>query len=485
MGKAVAARGGKRAPIPELSHDEAMAQLVDYHVGRLSPAMNAAIEAHIKSCPICQRRGLRQAVNEKRTIQRRIRRVRPTRRLFSKRGRGFLLFLTVLLLTQVVVIQFFRGAIPLPGFLHSIPQVPVTQPTVTSTPTPTPTTLASSASFASASSDTAAMALSPDGKTLATASGHGGVPIITLWDVATRKQSDTIPWPGGATPGIISWSRDGKQLAAADGAVISAWALPSHSPLWTLNLPQSAAMRVYDVQAGTVTQRPDPAAAFANGTFLQWGANGQVVSAPSGAAGPTGVIAPGAPLIGLWQVSGSHIFLNAKGAVAVGVASTDTVHHTALLGWSPDGHYMLWGLVTQPVAVAIAPTAAGATPTTPASSSAPTQTARSTTTPTVPGVPPPDAVVANLAANLGQQGHGDVLVWFSPDGKMLAVCDNTSSSGMLQVYNIALARALSVVPSGCAGLSLTSFAWEPSSAAFLLAPAGKPIAVYRISVAAS
>lgn len=473
----MAGRRGKRTTIPELSHDEAMTQLLDYHVGRLSREMNAAVEAHIKICPICQRRGLRQAANEKRTIQRRIRHVRPTRRLLSRRGRGFLLFLTVLLVTQLIVIEFLRGAIPLPGFLRGIPRVTISQSTSTSTPTPA--TLASSSTFDPASSGTTAMALSPDGKMLATVLNHGS-PAILLWNVSTGKQTDSIPWPDNTPPGILAWSRDGKQIAAADGSVISAWVLPSHNPSWTLNLPLGTAMRVYDVQAGEVTQRPDPAAAFANGTFLQWAANGQLVSAPAGAAGSTGVVAPGSPLVGLWQVSGSHIFLTAKGAVAVGVAQADAAHHSALLNWSPDGRYLLWGITTQPVAVA-------ATSTTSATATSATQAVAPTATvSTIAGVPPPDAVVANLAANLGQAEHGDTLIWFSPDGKTLAECDTSSSSNVLQIYDISTARAISIVPSGCKNFSsLAGFAWEPSSTAFLLALPGKPIAVFHLSPAAS
>lgn len=455
-----------------------MAQLVDYHVGRLSREMNAAVEAHIKICPICQRRGLRQAANEKRTIQRRIQHVRPTRRLLSKRGRGFLLFLTVLLITQVIVIEFLRGSIPLPSFLRSIPRVTISRTTAASTPTPPPTTLDSSSTFAATSSDTVAMALSPDGKTLATAPGHG-TPAILLWSVSTGKQIDSIPWPDTTPPGVLTWSHDGKQIAAANGSVISAWALPSHNPLWTLNLPTSAAMRVYDVHAGVVTQRPDPAAAFANGTLLQWGANGMVVSAPAGAAGSTGVVAPGAPLVGLWQVSGSHIYINAKSVVSVGIAPTDTAHHTALLSWSPDGRYILWGVAVQPVAIAATNSAS-------VTASPATQIAKPTaTSSTTAGVPPPDAVVANLAANLAQTGHGDILVWFSPDGKSLAECDTSMSSSALLIYDISSARAVSVVPSGCTGMSLAGFAWEASSGAFLLAPPGKPIAVYHVTSAAS
>ncbi|HEX8034873.1 MAG TPA: WD40 repeat domain-containing protein, partial [Ktedonobacterales bacterium] len=339
--------------------------------------------------------------------------------------------------------------------------------------------LASTSAFASPSTDTAAMALSPDGKTLATVPSHGS-PAIVLWNASTGKQIDSIPWTNNATPGILSWSRDGKHLAAADGSVISVWELPSHDPLWTLNLPSSAAMRVYDVQAGTVTQRPDPAAAFANGTFLQWGANGQVVSAPVGAAGSTGIVSPGAPLVGLWQVSGSHLFLAAEGVVALGVAPSDATHHSALLSWSPDGRYILWGIATQPVAIAASNTGS-ATATSGRQVVTPTTNAS-----TVAGVPPPDAIVATLASNLGQAGHGDVLLWFSPDGKTLAACDSSSASDALQVFDISSARAIAIVPSGCKGVSsLSAFAWEPSSTAFLLALPGKPVATYRVSPAAS
>jgi WD40 repeat protein len=239
------------------------------------------------------------------------------------------------------------------------------------------------------------------------------------------------------------------------------------------------AMRVYDAQAGVVTQRPDPAAAFANGTLLQWGANGLVVSAPAGAAGSTGVVAPGAPLVGLWQVSGSHIFLNAKNVVSVGIAPTDAARHTALLSWSPDGRYILWGVTVQLVAIAAANSAS-------ATASPATQTAKPTaTSSTIAGVPPPDAVVANLAANLAQTGHGNVLIWFSPDGKSLAACDTSSSSSALLLYDISSARAVAAVPSGCTGLSLAGFAWDASSGRFLLALPGKPIAVYHVSSAAS
>jgi WD40 repeat protein len=59
---------------------------------------------------------------------------------------------------------------------------------------------------------------SPDGKTLASASGNG---TVKLWAVATGKEQATFK---GHTHGVssVSWSPDGKTLASADfeGAVM-------------------------------------------------------------------------------------------------------------------------------------------------------------------------------------------------------------------------------------------------------------------------
>ncbi len=90
-----------------ITHDRVVELLVDYHLGRLDPALNRAIEVHVAHCPLCQIQGLSHTGTEKRVIQRRIRKAKPTRRrLISKRGVIIVVvLLIVLILMQVVVFE--------------------------------------------------------------------------------------------------------------------------------------------------------------------------------------------------------------------------------------------------------------------------------------------------------------------------------------------------------------------------------------------
>jgi hypothetical protein len=81
--------------------------LVDYHLGRLDPALNRAIEQHVARCPLCQMQGLAHTGTEKRVIQRRIRKVKPARRQLSRRGRVLIALLVVVVLAQIVVYELF------------------------------------------------------------------------------------------------------------------------------------------------------------------------------------------------------------------------------------------------------------------------------------------------------------------------------------------------------------------------------------------
>jgi hypothetical protein len=102
-----------RRPIPRLSHDEAVGHLLEYTFGRLSPRMNAAVEAHVRGCVICQRQGLSHAATEKRVMDRRLRRIKPGRsRGLSRRARALILVLVVIIVLQLLVIEGLRGALP-------------------------------------------------------------------------------------------------------------------------------------------------------------------------------------------------------------------------------------------------------------------------------------------------------------------------------------------------------------------------------------
>lgn len=431
--------------------------LVDYHFGRLSPEMNAAVEAHVRDCAVCQRQGLAHAPTEKRQIMRRLRRVKPARALVSRRGRTVLLLLIVLLIVQLVVFEIItQGALFslfTGGHAPAGPAAPtaVTSPAATSAPA----ALASSLTFDPASTGALALAVSPDGKTAASAGPSNGAPTIQLWSVSTGKLIGTLDWPGDAVPGTLAWSADSSQLAAADGGIVVAWTVATKELLWNLQLPAAPAVRVYDVQAGGVIDRPDPATTFANGAARVFGADGKLAPAPA-AAGIPGVRQSTAA--GLWQAAGSHIFAPTKGSAAVGISADDAAHRLSLLTWSHDARFLLWATVSQPVAVSADATHGG----------------------------PPNALAKQLAANVASASasSGDGLAWFSPDGRAMVVCDRTVSPAPLRVYDIASARVLATLAGGCDQLTVASLAWLPGTTGFALAAPGKPVALYQLAPAA-
>jgi hypothetical protein len=108
--------------------------LVDFELGRLSARRSTAVEQHIRSCETCKRQGLGHAVTEQRRIVRKLDRVRPAKRLFSTRMRGFILVLALVLLFQLVVFEFLQ-----PG--SALHQLLDTSPTTTPSPGQTPTAL--------------------------------------------------------------------------------------------------------------------------------------------------------------------------------------------------------------------------------------------------------------------------------------------------------------------------------------------------------
>ena len=434
-----------------------MDRLVDYHFGRLSPEMNAAVETHVRDCAVCQRQGLVHAPTEKRQIMRRLRRVKPARALVSRRGRTVLLLLIVLLIVQLVVFEIvtqgalfslFSGRASHPG--ASAATAAATAPAAT----PTPAALASSLTFAAASTGTIALAVSPDGKIAASAGPSNSGRAIQLWSVSTGKLVGTLDWPGDAVPGTLAWSADSSRLAAADGGIVVAWTVATGESLWNLQLPVAPAVRVYDVQAGGVIDRPDPAATFANGAARVFGTDGKLIPAPA-TAGIPGVGQSAA--VGLWQASGSHVFASAKGSAAIGISADDAAHRLSLLNWSRDDRFLLWATVSQPVAVSADATHGG----------------------------PPNALAARLATAVASAGasSADGLAWFSPDGRDMVICDRTAAAAPLRVYDIASLRVLATLAGGCDELTTASLAWLPGATSFALAAPGKPIALYPLAPA--
>jgi WD40 repeat protein len=450
----VSRRQATRKAVPKLSHEEAVGHLVEYEFGRLSPMMNAAVEAHVRSCPICQRQGLDHAATEKRQIEKRIRHLKPVRRRMSKRGRFLIVLLLLLVIGQLAIIKISQG-----GLLGK--NVGAASPTgTTTTPTPTPRALTSTVSLAQSLGGS--VAFSPDGKSVAGIAQQQSVLTVAVWDATTGKLSSTFAWGGTATPGALAWSPDGTLLAAADGSSIGVWSVSTQQQLWNYPLPAAGNMRIYDGQSGNVTQKLDPTNTFANGGLIAWNTSGQPPTTAIAGKQPV-VTPPGGSQVGLWESSGSHLFIGAsKGSVTVGESPADVTAHQALLNWSPDSRYLLWATATEPVRV---PSGAAATPG------------------AAGGLIPPDPIVSSVVGELAQASKGDALEWFSPDGKLLAQCDRSGAGATaLQIWNHATGQPVLAVAGVCAQLSAGSLSWAPNGGLFAVAAPNTPVALYSAAL---
>ncbi|MGH2487455.1 MAG: WD40 repeat domain-containing protein, partial [Ktedonobacterales bacterium] len=421
--------------------------LVEYEFGRLSPMMNAAVEAHVRSCPICQRQGLDHAATEKRQIEKRIRHLKPARHRMSRRGRILIVLLLLLVLGQLAIIKISQG-----GLLGK--SLGAASPTSsTNSATPTPRALTSGVSLARSSGGS--VAFSPDGKSVAGIAQQQSILTVAVWDATTGKLSSTFPWGGTATPGALAWSPDGTLLAAVDGTNIGVWSVSTTQQLWIDNLPTPPAgnMRIYDAQSGNANLSPDPTTTFANGGLIAWNKSGQPPATAVVGKQPV-VTAPGGGQISLWETSGSRLYTGgSKGSVMVGAS---------LLNWSPDSRFLLWAAAAEPVSVPSG--AAAISSATPGAAS---------------GLTPPDAIVSSVVGELAQAGKGDALEWFSPDGKLLAQCDRTGAgASALQIWNLTTGQPVLAVAGVCARLALGSLSWSPSGGFFAVAVPGSPVAVY-------
>ncbi len=431
---------------PRLSHEQAADLLVEYHFGRLSPKMNAAVEAHVKTCRICQRQGLEHAATERREVLRV--RVKPTQQFVSRKTRVIFVLLLLAIGFQLAIFGLLRSDSPLVAFLHQ--KSPEATPTSLASPTPTVATIRKLSAFDS-STTTAAMALSPNGKSLAGGPISGTANTVVLWDTATGKQIATLPWTGTAAPGSLAWSPDGKRLAAVDGSTIGAWDVASHTLLWTFILPTDQAVRVYDASTGSLFSRPDAGAAFAQNTALQWTDNGQLQSVPASALGATGVAASGGADVSLWQAVGFHLFA-ANGGVSVGFSQSDRDQHRALLTWSPDGHYVLWTNIARAVASSNAAS----------------------------GLTPPNPIITAIVGELSANGQGDAFAWSNADGSQVATCIRAEPDAPLNVYDVASGRVVASLPGVCDHLSNASLIWSSDGAMLFLAASGAPVTPYAL-----
>ena len=441
--------GRRRAAIPRLRHEQVAESFVDYHFGRLSPEMNIAIERHVKSCARCKREGLTNAANERKLAGRRLRGVRGGKPLIGRRGRNWIMLLLLILVMQVVIFQIANGqATSLVSLLSHSNNAQV------GAPSSSPVTLTPSNVLPLNTGNASAIALAPNDTSLAVAGGDGQ-PNVAIWDITTDKPLKTLKWSDATPPTSIAWTADGAQLAAADGAQITIWNAASGAVVWQFTVPAAPAMRVYDVTQQVIIGRPDPATAFASGP-LAWGADGSLIAAPAGALGDVGATTPQAPIVALWASAGTHIFAGSDGTAMVGSSPSDVSHGMTLFNWSPDGRYLLWGALAQPIAIGAHPSAKASVP--------------------------PDSVIASLASTVAGAGaKGSVLVWIAPVGKLVAVCDQTSAAAQLQIVSISTGAVKYTAPGSCASMMAHSMAWASTGKTFYVVPAKGPVAIFTLS----
>lgn len=440
--------GRGRGAIPRLRHEQVAESYVDYHFGRLSPEMNTAIERHIKSCARCKREGLTNAASQRKQAGRRLRGVRGGKPLVGRRGRMWIMLVLLVALTQVVIYQIANGHT---ASLSSL----LTRPNSAdvSLPASKPVTLTASNSLPLNTSGATAIAVALGDKRLAVAGGNGEHNVV-IWDIAGEKAVKALTWPGSDSPTSLSWSADGSRLAAADGAQIVIWGMPGGSTLWQFTVPAAPAMRVYDVDQQVIIGHPNPASAFTSGA-LAWGADGALTAAPAGALGDVGATTPDAPVVALWSSAGTHIFAGDGGTALVGSSPSDVGQGVTLLSWSPDGRFLLWGALTQPIAVGAQPTAKDSLP--------------------------PDGVIAQLAARVAAAGaHAGAVAWFSPVGKLVAVCDQTASSAHIEFVTVSTGQVKFTLPDDCSGALAHSASWSSTGKNFFVVPSKGPLEIYTL-----
>lgn len=445
------AKGSNRRDIPKLNHEAVREHLVDYHFSRLSPQMNAAVERHVRSCQICQQEGLLHLATQRREAVR-VTRKRGSTRRSTRQFRMFALLLSVALVIVLFLVTTARGQRwPWTGRGTQPPHA--TTASATPAVTPTIATLSAAQSFGSKSAATEAMAISPDGKYVAFGGQYSSTSSVSIWDTKNATQVRSVSLDTNGAIGSLAWSPDGSRLAGTDGTYVYVWNVANGSRLWSLLVPHPPAFRVYDVQAAVVIQRIDPSTAFAQGPYLRWGSNGQLSPQSGGIRGSPGVAMSGGSFVGLWQVAGSHVFSSGGGHAYVGMSSSDNAAHVALLSWSPDSRYLFWASSSGAVGGAAGAPVAGE-------------------------MSPPDATAASIAARIAQANAGNAYLWFSPDGRWVAVCDETTHGAPLSLVSLGSNRTAAVVHGSCAGMTASAFAWRSDTAGFVVAMPGQPVDSY-------
>ena len=430
---------GKAAPL-QLNHEEAQACLLAYSYGRLTPAEDAAVEAHIAGCKWCRADGLRHLAAERiRAMQQRAKTQR------QPAGRAIAVVLSVLLAALLGFSGFLVVAAAHAGAFRSLGHQSISPTAVPPTSTPTlattstPTALKAQTSIPASNVDT--LAWSPDGTILATAAlpnpSKGTTGGVVLYQNISSTlaggpllQKRLFGFENVPSPGTLAWSPDGSMLAASGHAHLIIWNVNTGQAAVTVGLPTNPGTNLYvfDTLNATLVMSA-PSSIFLASGFVQWGQNGIIRQAPAGAAGPTGIPGPLSPIMALWGgQQGTHIFRDTSNVTMLGTSYYDVQDLAAFMRWSPDHRYLVWGYPRVPVST--------------------TLLARQPTHATTMGVP--DAVFATSVQTVEQNADpsAEVEIWPATDGTRLIVFDSTAQPVTFTLMNASTGTVISTLNTG-------------------------------------
>ncbi len=303
-------------------------------------------------------------------------------------------------------------------------------------------------------SNVAALAWSPDGTILATASAPqgndpGGVMLLT--QSASGSLSKRLPaFEHLPPPGTLAWSPDGTELAAGGGTRLVIWNVATSRIVTTIALPFEPMTNLYIFSATTGTLvMSAPAEIFLPDGYAQWQPGGQIRSATQ----------PTASTLTLWRgPGGARIFRDpTTGAVEIGMNDADVQAHAAFIRWSPDGRYLVWGYPRLP----LAPHAG------------------------TPGtLTVPDATLAKLAHAVGASHNpaASIILWPAPDATRYAALDGTRATPRIALYDARSGTLRATISTPMpADAPPNILAWQPGTTlALALTASATTVARYAI-----
>jgi hypothetical protein len=186
-----------------------------------------------------------------------------------------------------------------------------------------------------------------------------------------------------------------------------------------------------------------PATTFAATGYVTWGSAGTLHSAAASAKGS----------FALWDgPEGMRLFHDAQGGAWLGLSDADAQAHAALMRWSPDGRYLLWGYPR----VALAGTDGTATPLAGALCA---------------------AVPALTTWTQSQAAQGDLTLWLSPDHSRLIIATSMGSATAWTVRaRDSGATLATLTPLTTNAVSRATLDWRHDGTAF--ARAGSAVEVF-------